>query len=276
MHVVLPDGAFDRPVAFTITRRGDDPAEGSIDPLAGYAFAFAVPTLNADARLAFTVDLVALVAGTRAALLAGIASGSATIVSKADAPGSVYGAFARCTGTQTPEANGCVAVALLAADGSVAPAGTEPALARFDGIAGHFSTYAVALVGAHSGPSPGARPTAAQIRALLRTQITPRGRAAKIGALLKRGYRLRFRALTAGTAKVDWSLARKGRKPVLIASGRHRFAAAGSATITVKLTAAGRRRLRHAKHLGLTARGTFTPAAAGRPVTATRRFTLSR
>src|SRR6185312_7844158 len=27
MHVVLPDGAFDQPVAFTIARRGDDPAE---------------------------------------------------------------------------------------------------------------------------------------------------------------------------------------------------------------------------------------------------------
>jgi hypothetical protein len=301
MHVVLPDGAFDQPVAFTITRRGDDPAEAGtasggateqVDPLAGYAFAFAVPALNAYARLAFTIDLAALDAGTRAALLAGIASGSATIVSKADAPGSVYGAFARCTGTQTPQADGCVAVALLAADGGVAPAGTEPALARFDGIAGHFSTYAVALVRAPQGMpacaggppsgSPGSsrastasRPTAARIRALLRTQITPRGKAARIGALLKCGYRLPFRALTAGTAKVRWYRVRKGHKPVLIASGQHRFAAAGSATITVKLTAAGRRQLRRAKRFGLTAKGTFAPSP-GAPVTAARRFTLRR
>jgi hypothetical protein len=275
MHVVLPDGTFDQPVAFTITRRGDDPAQGSIDPVAGYAFAFAVPTLNADARLAFTIDLAALDAGTRAALLAGIASGSATLVSKADAPGSVYGAFARCSGTQTPQANRCVAVTLLAADGSVAPAGTEPALARFDGVAGHFSTYAVALV---SGTPPGggsSRPTAAQIRALLRTQITPRGRASRIGALLKRGYRLRFRALTAGTAKVAWLLVPKRGKRVLIASGRHRFGVAGTATIKVTLTAAGRRALRRAKRLRLTAKGTFTPAGAA-PVTATRQFTLRR
>jgi hypothetical protein len=287
MHVVLPDGAFDQPVAFTITRRGDDPAEtgttsggasATVDPLAGYAFAFAVPTLNADARLAFTIDLAALDAGTRAALLAGIASGSATIVSKADAPGSTYGAFARCTGTQTPEANGCVAVALLAADGSVAPAGTEPALARFDGIAGHFSTYAVALVGARSGGghgSPGSHPTAAQIRALLRAQIAPHGKASRIGALLAHGYALRFRALTAGTAVVEWYAPQKGGKAVLIASGRRTFAAAGTATIAIELTAAGRKELLRAKHLVLTAKGTFTPAAAP-PVTATRQFTLRR
>jgi hypothetical protein len=276
MHVVLPDGAFDQPVAFTITRRGDEPAEGSIDPVAGYAFAVAVPALNADARLAFTVDLAALDAGTRAALLAGIASGSATIVSKADAPGSTYGAFARCTGTQTPEANGCVGVTLLAADGSAAAAGTQPAFARFDGIAGHFSTYAVALVGARPGTGGStSRPTRAQIRALLLTQITPHGKAARIGALLRHGYRLAFRALTAGSAKVEWYRVRKHAKPVLIASGRHTFHGAGRATITMKLTAAGRRLLRHAKRLGLTAKGTFTPAPDA-PVRAARGFTLRR
>jgi hypothetical protein len=297
MHVVLPDGAIDQAVAFTITRRGDDPAEAGtmsggapaqVDPLAGYAFTFAVPTLNADARLAFTIDLSALDAGTRAALLAGIASGSATIVSKADAPGSTYGAFARCTATQTPQANGCVAVTLLAADGSVAPAGTEPALARFDGIAGHFSTWAVALVGAQqtppacpgTGPSASSKtsshPTAAQMRALLRTEITPHGDAAKIGALLKCDYALAFRALTAGTGKVAWYRLHRGHKRVLIASGEHRFTAAGSATIVVELTAAGRAELQRAgQDLGLLAKGTFAPAH-GPAVKAARWFRLTR
>ncbi|HEY7629385.1 MAG TPA: hypothetical protein VH817_01725 [Thermoleophilaceae bacterium] len=295
MNVSLPDGAFDQSVTFTITRRGDDPAEDGtasggaptqVDPLAGYAFAFAVPALNADAGLTFTIDLAALDAPTRAALLAGIASGSATLVTKADDPGSVYGAFARCTGTQTPQADGCVAVTLLAADGSVAPPGTEPAFARFEGIAGHFSTYSVALLGgkagipAGTGGSSGAPggstatgPTVAQIRALLRKQITPRGKAGRIAALRKRSYRLPFRALTAGTAKVEWYRLRKGGKPVLIASGRHRFGGAGRATITVKLTAAGRRQLKRAKRLKLTARGTFT-LASGTRVKAVRRFTL--
>jgi hypothetical protein len=71
-----------------------------------------VPTLDADAKLSFTVDLAALDAATRAALLDGVRSGSATIATKGDAPGSAYQAFARCTGTQTPEADGCVAVTL--------------------------------------------------------------------------------------------------------------------------------------------------------------------
>ena len=299
MHVVLPDGAFDTPVAFTITRGGDDPAEAGtasggdptlVDPLAGYAFAFAVPALGADARLSFTIDLAALDAGTRAALLEGISAGSATIVTKADDPGSVYGAFPRCAGTQTPEADGCVEVTPLAADGGVAPAGTEPALVRFDGIAGHFSTYAVALLGSRTGSSPGpggpaggspgpgsirARLSAAKIRALLRTQITPRGRAARIGALLEHGYRLPFRSLTGGTAKVEWYRVRKGHRPVLIAGGRRSFDAAGRATIRLKLTAAGRRQLRHAPRLTLTAKGTFTQALEA-SVTATRRFTLKR
>jgi hypothetical protein len=284
-------------VAFTITRRADDPAEAGttsggaparVDPLAGYAFAFAVPTLDADARLAFTIDLAALDAGTRVALLAGIASGSATIVSKADAPGSTYGAFARCTGTQTPQADGCVAVTLLGADGSTAPAGSEPALARFDGIAGHFSTWAVALVSAQPTPptcprepssassKTSSHPTTAQIRALLRTEITPHGDAAKIGALLRCDYLLAFRALTAGTAKVGWYRLQKGHKPVLIASGERRFTAAGSVTIVVRLTAAGRSRLQQAgKHLGLLAKGTFTPVH-GPAVTAARWFVLKR
>jgi hypothetical protein len=265
MHVVLPDGTFDQPVAFTITRTGDEPAEGDVDPLAGFELHFAVPTLNADAKLAFTIDLNALDAATRAALLAGIASGSATIVSEADNPGSTYTAYARCTGTQTPEANGCVAVT------------TGPDTVRFDGIAGHFSTWAVALVRRRGGTQPpGSTVTAAQIRALLRTEITPSGKAAKIRRLLKkRGYRLHFRALTAGTAKVRWYRLRKGRKPILIATGEHRFAAAGSATFKLKLTAAGRKQLRHAKRLRLTAKGTFTPTP-GASVKASRKFTLRR
>ncbi|HEX5617264.1 MAG TPA: hypothetical protein VFX51_02540 [Solirubrobacteraceae bacterium] len=266
MHVTLPDGAFDQPVAFTISGRGNGPAEGQVDPLAGYTFSFAVPTLDADARLAFTVDLAALDATTRTALLDGIATGSATIVTKADAPGSVYSAFPRCTGTQTPAANGCVAV-------SLSPA-AQPTVASFEGIAGHFSTWAVALVHRPKPPT-GSTVTAAQIRALLRTEITPHGKAARIRALRKHGYRLAFRALTAGTAKVRWVRKRKGHKPVLIASGRHTFAAAGSATIKIKLTKAGRRQLRHARRLRLTAMGTFTPAGAA-PVTASRRFTLRR
>ncbi len=96
MQVVLPEGAFDQPVAFTVERQGDVPIEdgtaadgtaAQIDPLAGYQFSFAVPTLNADAQLAFTIDLAQLDDATRAALLSGVDDGSAALVVKGDEPG---------------------------------------------------------------------------------------------------------------------------------------------------------------------------------------------
>jgi hypothetical protein len=155
MHVVLPSGSFDQPVQFTIDRQGNGAAEAgttaggapaTIDPVAGYQFSFAVPTLNQQAQLAFTVDLAQLDAATRAALLGGPQDGSATIVVKGDAPGAGYQAFARCSPGQTPAFNGCVDVFLLGPDGQPAPTGTVPAFVRFDGVAGHFSSYAVALV----------------------------------------------------------------------------------------------------------------------------------
>ena len=155
MHVVLPTGSFDQPVQFTIDRQGNGAAEtgttangapATIDPIAGYQFSFAVPTLNQQAQLAFTVDLAQLDAATRAALLAGVQDGSATIVVKGDATGANYQAIARCSPGQTPALNGCIDVVLLGPDGQPAPPGGGAAFVRFDGVAGHFSSYAVALV----------------------------------------------------------------------------------------------------------------------------------
>ena len=51
--------------------------------------------------------------------------------------------------------------------------------------------------------------------------------------------------------------------------------AAGLSFSTLKLTRAGRRQLKHAKRLRLTARGAFT-LASGATVKAARRFTLRR
>jgi hypothetical protein len=65
-------------------------------------------------------------------------------------------------------------------------------------------------------------------------------------------------------------------KPVLVASGRRTFAAAGTATIEVKLTGAGRRALKHTKQLKLTALGAFTPGQKVPPITATGTFVLKR
>jgi len=64
-------------------------------------------------------------------------------------------------------------------------------------------------------------------------------------------------------------------KPVLVASGQQSFSAAGTATIKIKLTATGKRRLKHSKQLKLTAKGTFTPTGET-PVSAVKAFVLER
>jgi hypothetical protein len=111
---------------------------------------------------------------------------------------------------------------------------------------------------------------------MLRTQITPHGKAGRIQTLVRRhGYRLPFRALTAGTVKVGWYRALKGHRPILIATGSHTFGSARKAHFKMTLTKAGRRALRHAKHLPLFAKGTFTRPHAP-PVTAKRGFALKR
>jgi hypothetical protein len=127
----------------------------------------------------------------------------------------------------------------------------------------------------------GASPSARQVAELLAGALSTSARAARIGTLLKRGITITFRALEPGKALIAWyylppgaALARRA-KPVLVASGQRTFLAAGSGPIGIKVTAAGRRLLAHAKRLKLTAKGTFTPAGAA-SITAKRPFILKR
>jgi hypothetical protein len=149
-------------------------------------------------------------------------------------------------------------------------------------------------------PSGGVLATAAEasvsralIAAQLRGELTPGASAAIAASLLKAGgYTIRFKALEAGTAAVDWyqmspfSGAKSARfKPILVADAHRRFATAGTAQLKVRLTAAGRRLLRKAtqaeqaggakanKGLSLTAIGRFTPKGKP-PVKATKSFVL--
>jgi hypothetical protein len=127
------------------------------------------------------------------------------------------------------------------------------------------------------------RASRAQIGALLSHELTPPGKCARIAALLRSGKcKLTFRALEAGTGEVDWyelppgthHAAHTGKaKPVLIAAGHARFSTAGRGTITIQLTATGRRLLKHAKRLKVTARGIFTPTGET-SVVARKTFTL--
>jgi hypothetical protein len=120
---------------------------------------------------------------------------------------------------------------------------------------------------------------AAEVTALLVEELTPSGKAAKIASLLKsRGFTVTFKALEAGTVVIDWYEVPAGAKlakpkPVLIAAGQRAFSAAGTAKIKIKLAAAGKRLLNHARKLKLTAKGTFTPTGKT-PVTATKVFVL--
>jgi hypothetical protein len=123
----------------------------------------------------------------------------------------------------------------------------------------------------------------AQIAALLGQQLIPSGKGAKIAALLKRGgFVSLFKALEAGTAVIDWyqvppgaKLAKSKRKPILVAAGQMLFSTAGTANINVKLTATGKRLLKHAKSQKLTAKGIFTPTGKA-PVVTTKVFSLKR
>ena len=115
-------------------------------------------------------------------------------------------------------------------------------------------------------------------------ELNPSGKAAKIATLLKGGaFNCVFDAPEAGTFLIDWyqvpagaKLAKKTKpKPVLVAAGQGTFSAAGSATIKIKLTAAGKRLLKHTKQLKVTAKSTFTPAGSA-AITVTRVFVLKR
>ena len=121
--------------------------------------------------------------------------------------------------------------------------------------------------GSSGSSSPAASVSAAQIAALLGQQLIPSGKAAKIATLLKSGgLKMSFKALEAGTLSVQWyeipagaKLAKKVKaKPVLVASGQMTFPAAGTKTLRIRLTAAGRKLFKHTKSLKLTAKGIFT------------------
>jgi hypothetical protein len=119
-------------------------------------------------------------------------------------------------------------------------------------------------IGAVTNPVlSGATISSAQIKASLASQLAAFGKAVKIGSLLKHGgLSLNVTALEAGSLSVHWSYAPTGAraakgKPVLVATGKLSFAAAGTDKLPLRLTAAGRRLLRQSKRVSLRAKGVF-------------------
>ena len=103
-----------------------------------------------------------------------------------------------------------------------------------------------------------------RIAAALGKVLTPASKAAKIGAVLKRGYSVSFTAPGAGRLVISWYRIPKGAhlarklQPVLIASGTAKFAAVTTQKLVIRLTANGKRLLRSARSVKLTAKATFT------------------
>ena len=125
-------------------------------------------------------------------------------------------------------------------------------------------------------PGPPPAPSSAQIRALLAGTVPGAG-AARIAAIVKRGFRATFAAPEAGRLRITWTLRTHGPRPktIVVASASRSYAAAGNAAVTIKVTAAGRRELRHVKRVKLAVTAAFTPAGAS-TVTFTKAITLRR
>lgn len=130
-----------------------------------------------------------------------------------------------------------------------------------------------AATSAAIGPALAGR---SQITSLLRREIAPDA-ATTIRAVLRAGgWRLAVVALEAGEASLRWTATTKaGRKPILVATGSKHFVAAGTKTIKVRLTKAGRRLLASSPRPKVTATGVFIPT--GQPgVGASVTFTVKR
>jgi hypothetical protein len=137
------------------------------------------------------------------------------------------------------------------------------------------------------GGSPGAggthRVTPAKVRASLLAALLPNGRGAKIAALLRKGgYSARFVAPSTGSVVLSWYFVPKGAhvargapQPTLVATGRASFSRAGATHVMIRLTAGGRRLLKHARRLKLTGKGTFSESGFA-PVIQRATFTLKQ
>jgi hypothetical protein len=179
--------------------------------------------------------------------------------------------------------------------------GTHQVTARYGGDSGYFgseSPVQTITVSAaeppHEEPRPTEAPkpppvaqppliTGAQLKAMLSRQLVPAGVGARIGALLKSGgHTFSFNVPEAGNLMIQWyelpkgaKLAKKVKvKPVLVASGKASFAAAGTGKVAIRLTAQGKRLLKHTRRILLEAKAGFV--AGGGTVNITRWFALRR
>ena len=135
---------------------------------------------------------------------------------------------------------------------------------------------------ATSGQVGPVAPSSGQVRAALVKALAAAGPAAKLGQLLKQGGLVAsINAPSAGRLRIGWYLVPKGAhltkatQPTLVATGRAALKQAGKAKVKIALTRKGRKLLKPAKRIKLTAKGSFTPTGAA-TTTTTRAITLKR
>jgi hypothetical protein len=188
-------------------------------------------------------------------------------------------------GSTKPECNfptGEVGVAVFARAYSLKPLTTYHfrLAAKHEGLPGYggdltFATPARSVYGSEPGSgvassiAHSSSLSTAQMNALLRALAPSPRKATTLALLAKHGFKEKLTAPEAGTAVIDWYYqppSPKGhkskRKPVLVASGKLTFKAAGTGTIVVRATAAGRRLLRESNSVKLTLTLTFAPTGA--------------
>lgn len=111
--------------------------------------------------------------------------------------------------------------------------------------------------------------------------LSPTGKAASIAAFLKAGYLFTFGAPGPGKIQITWYYLPKGAtlagkpKPLVVAMGSAVAVGAGDVKVSVRANSAGKKKLRKAKSMRITAKATFAPSG-GNPLSATKTFVLKR
>ena len=179
-------------------------------------------------------------------------------------------------GLSDPASSAPTAVVTPSPDSSGGGTGGPGAAGGTPGAAGGTSGGGSGGTTGGTGGTSAACPSVAQLKSLLLKRIVPTGKPPRVREVLKRrAYRLRFAAPVSGEVVIAWYAPAKRRhgKPTLVATGRGTFSKAGAATITLRLTPAGRRMLKHQRRLKLLGQERFS-ARCGMRATATRTFTL--
>lgn len=134
---------------------------------------------------------------------------------------------------------------------------------------------------ARVGPIRARVASSPEIREAMSIVLVPRGKAARIPALLKnRGYSFSFNSPAAGRLTLSWYL-KSGKtvgndKQVLVARTKASFSRATTVKIKIVLNAQGRKLLASSEQVALVGTGTFSQTGKPRAIVVTKRLTLRR